>query len=225
MPKDIFPRLVVGPAAPHKDAHLAGTDRVRALLDGLCGGGGKRVDQGVGYVGGLGACAGGCMCMCGCACEVDGSPVGGGGWAGGCCHSCILAHCARSRSCPPAPPHPPHCITPPTKAHPPWPTPNTLLLTCMMPRKVAATSVKLAMPPPTSSARPRPSGCAVAQSSSVRPYRYVSWLLGPPLYSARGGAGWGGGRRAVRRGRAGALLRADPPLCSARGHAWVGAGG
>lgn len=44
------------------------------------------------------------------------------------------------------------------------------LSACMMPVKVAATSVKLAMPPPISSARPRPSACAVAQSSTVRAY-------------------------------------------------------
>ena len=36
--------------------------------------------------------------------------------------------------------------------------------------KVAATSVKLAMPPPMRRARPRPSGAAVAQSRTVRAY-------------------------------------------------------
>lgn len=39
----------------------------------------------------------------------------------------------------------------------------------MMPLNVAATSVKLAMPPPISRARPRPSGANVAVSSTVLP--------------------------------------------------------
>ena len=39
---------------------------------------------------------------------------------------------------------------------------SSVLHTWMMPLKVRATSVKLAMPPPTNSARVRPSGFAVA---------------------------------------------------------------
>ena len=46
----------------------------------------------------------------------------------------------------------------------------------MIPLKVAATSVKFAMPPPTTSALKRPSGFAVAQSKSAFAYRYVSYI-------------------------------------------------
>jgi len=48
----------------------------------------------------------------------------------------------------------------------------------MMPLNVAATSVKLEMPPPTMSARPRPSAPAVATSSIVFAYAYVSCARG-----------------------------------------------
>ena len=53
--------------------------------------------------------------------------------------------------------------------------------TWMMPLKVAATSVKLAIPPPTRRARFPPSELEVAQPSSVRAYWYVSALLGAPV--------------------------------------------
>ncbi len=48
---------------------------------------------------------------------------------------------------------------------------------------VAATSVKLAMPPPMINARPLPSRLEVAQSNTVRAYASVSAVLGAPLYS------------------------------------------
>lgn len=58
-------------------------------------------------------------------------------------------------------------------------TPRSMLThTWMMPLNVAATSVKFEMPPPTMSARPRPSAPAVATSSIVFAYAYVSCLSG-----------------------------------------------
>ncbi len=52
--------------------------------------------------------------------------------------------------------------------------------TWMMPLNVEATSVKLEMPPPTMSARPRPSAPAVATSSIVLAYAYVSCAAATP---------------------------------------------
>lgn len=52
--------------------------------------------------------------------------------------------------------------------------------TWMMPLNVEATSVKLEMPPPTMSARPRPSAPAVATSSIVLAYAYVSCAATTP---------------------------------------------
>jgi len=55
----------------------------------------------------------------------------------------------------------------------------------MMPLKVAATSVKLAMPPPTTSARFLPSPApAVATERTFFAYSKVSASLGAPEYSA-----------------------------------------
>nr|GMD09339.1 hypothetical protein RF11_02490 [Ipomoea batatas] len=54
----------------------------------------------------------------------------------------------------------------------------------IIPLKVAATSVKLAMPPPIMRALLRPSGSAVAQSRTTRAYCKTSSSFGAPLYSA-----------------------------------------